>query len=121
MEPIKVDFTGGGDSAKGSGKNAYLVPEKSLLRIIISVIGTVIGALVTYYFMLPPLNFKSTDTYMYFGIVPVFLAGIGSLLGALVFGCRPPIALANIIVIPLLYIFLKKLFVKEKLSTSKNV
>ena len=76
MEPIKVDFTGGGDSAKGSGKNAYLVPEKSLLRIIISVIGTVIGALVTYYFMLPPLNFKSTDTYMYFGIVAAIFVGL---------------------------------------------
>ncbi len=76
MEPIKVDFTGGGDSTKGTGKSAYLIPEKSGLKIIISLIGTVIGAFVTYYFMLPPLNFKSTDTYMYFGIVAAIFVGL---------------------------------------------
>ncbi len=76
MEPIKVDFTGGGDSTKGTGKSAYLIPEKSGLKIIISLIGTVIGAFVTYYFMLPPLNFKSTDTYMYFGIVAAIFIGL---------------------------------------------
>lgn len=38
----------------------------------------------------------------------IFLAGIGALFGALVFGCRPPIALANIIVIAILIVFLRK-------------
>ena len=38
MEPIKVDFTGGGDNTKGSGKNAYLIPEKSGLKMIISIL-----------------------------------------------------------------------------------
>ena len=38
----------------------------------------------------------------------IFLAGIGALLGALVFGCRPPIALANILVIPMLYAFIRQ-------------
>ena len=38
----------------------------------------------------------------------ILLAGVGALLGALVFGCRPPIALANIVVIPLLVVFLKE-------------
>ena len=38
----------------------------------------------------------------------IFLAGIGALLGALVFGCRPPIALANILVLPMLYVFLRQ-------------
>lgn len=37
----------------------------------------------------------------------IFLAGIGALFGALVFGCRPPIALANILVIPMLIVFLR--------------
>lgn len=32
----------------------------------------------------------------------------GSLLGALVFGCRPPIALANVLVIPMLIVFIKQ-------------
>ena len=38
----------------------------------------------------------------------ILLAGIGALLGALVFGCRPPIALANVLVIPILIVFLRK-------------
>ncbi len=37
----------------------------------------------------------------------ILLAGLGSLLGALVFGCRPTIALGNLVVIPLLITFLK--------------
>lgn len=38
----------------------------------------------------------------------LFLAGIGALLGALVFGCRPPIGLANLLVLPALAVFLKQ-------------
>lgn len=38
----------------------------------------------------------------------ILLAGIGALLGALVFGCRPPIAFANLVVVPLLIVFLKE-------------
>ena len=45
----------------------------------------------------------------------ILLAGIGALLGALVFGCRPPIALANIVVLPLLYVFLKEHTFSRKL------
>ncbi len=76
MEPINVDFTGSGKSSKGKGKDAYLVPEKSVLKIIISLIGTVIGGAVAYYFMLPPMNFKSTDMYVYFGVVLAIFVGL---------------------------------------------
>ena len=38
----------------------------------------------------------------------ILFAGIGALLGALAFGCRPPIALANMLVIPMLIVFLKQ-------------
>lgn len=38
----------------------------------------------------------------------IAFAAVGALLGALVFGCRPPIALANVLVIPMLYVFLRK-------------
>ncbi len=38
----------------------------------------------------------------------IFLAGIGALLGALVFGCRPTIALGNLLVIPMLITFIKQ-------------
>lgn len=75
MEPIKVDFTGNGGNGKGSGKNAYLVPKKAGLKMLISIIGTVIGGAIAYYFMLPPLNFKSTDTYMFLGtVLAIFVA-----------------------------------------------
>lgn len=46
----------------------------------------------------------------------ILLAGIGALLGALVFGCRPPIGLANLVVIPLLYIFLQEHPINWKLA-----
>ncbi len=75
MEPIKVDFTGGNGNGKGKGKNAYLVPKKAGLKLLISFIGTVIGGVIAYYFMLPPLNFKSTDTYLFLGtLVVIFMA-----------------------------------------------
>lgn len=37
----------------------------------------------------------------------ILCAFVGSLLGALAFGCRPPIALANLLVLPLLITYLK--------------
>ena len=38
----------------------------------------------------------------------IFLATVGALLGALVFGCRPTIALGNLLVIPMLINFVKQ-------------
>lgn len=76
MEPIKVDFTGKDGASKGSGKAAYLVPKNAGVKMIINIIGTIIGAVVAYYFMLPPMNFKSTDTYMYLGIVAAIFIGL---------------------------------------------
>lgn len=38
----------------------------------------------------------------------ILFAGIGALLGALVFGCRPPIGLANLLVLPMLVEFLRQ-------------
>lgn len=85
MEPIKVDFTGGnGGSAKGSGKSAYLVPEKSGLKILLSVIVTIIGGALAYYFMLPAINIKSMDFYMYLGtLLAIFLASVTFFSGAM--------------------------------------
>ncbi len=77
MDPIKVDFGGKGGSGngKGRGKAAYLAPDKAGLKLIICILGTIIGAFIAYYFMLPPLNIKSTDTFMYFGVVlAIFVA-----------------------------------------------
>ncbi len=38
----------------------------------------------------------------------ILLAAVGALLGALVFGCRPTIALANLLVIPMLVTFIRQ-------------
>lgn len=46
----------------------------------------------------------------------ILLAAVGALLGALVFGCRPPIALANLLVIPLLAAFIRQRRFSWKLS-----
>ena len=65
MDPIKVDFTKKGTSKK----DIVIPPEKALLKIILSLVGSLIVAAVAYYIMLPPMNFKSTDMYLYFAIV----------------------------------------------------
>ncbi len=46
----------------------------------------------------------------------ILLASVGALFGALVFGCRPPIALANVVVIPLLFVFVKERPFTRKLA-----
>lgn len=40
--------------------------------------------------------------------IQILFASIGALLGALVFGCRPPVALANLLVLPMLAVFLRQ-------------
>lgn len=86
MEPIKVDFTGGSGAGKGkgSGKDAYLSPEKAGLKTVISIIGTIIGAVIAYYFMLPPLNFKSTELYFFLGVVVVIYLALQVLLSGVI-------------------------------------
>ena len=84
MDPIQVDFTGGSSgSGKGSGKNAYLAPKKAGLKTVISLLGTIIGAAIAYYFMLPPLNFKSTQLYLFLGTVAVIYVALQALLSGL--------------------------------------
>ncbi len=45
----------------------------------------------------------------------ILFAAVGALLGALVFGCRPTIGLANIVVLPLLFVFLRERKITAKL------
>ena len=69
MDPINVDFT---------GKN--VVPEtpkgSNAKRIIISILLTAIFAGVAYYFMLPALNFKAIELYVYIAVVLFAYIGI---------------------------------------------
>lgn len=66
MDPIKVDF-----SKKDGGKKKDIVipPEKAALKIILSILCTVVFAAVAFYVMLPAINFKSYDFYLYIGLV----------------------------------------------------
>ena len=65
MDPIKVDFSG-----KASGKKDIVIPpEKAALKIVLSILCTVVLAVVAFYVMLPAVNFKSYDFYIYLGLV----------------------------------------------------
>lgn len=64
MDPIKVDFSG-----KGKPKEVVIPPEKKVLKIIICIITTIIGAGIAYYFMLPALNFKAIELYYFVAVV----------------------------------------------------
>lgn len=65
MDPIKVDF-----QKKGvSKKDIIIPPEKAGLKTVICIIGTLLVAAIAYYIMLPPLNFKAMEFYLYIGLV----------------------------------------------------
>lgn len=65
MDPIKVDFSNKG----GSQKNTIVVPpEKAALKILLSVVCTVAFAAILFYFMMPAINFKAYEFYLYLGI-----------------------------------------------------
>ncbi len=65
MDPIKVDFSRKG----GAEKNTIVVPpEKAALKIILSIICTFAFAAILFYFMMPAINFKAYEFYLYLGI-----------------------------------------------------
>lgn len=66
MDPIKVDFTNKGSNKK---KEIVIPPERTAVKIIISILGSIVTAAVAYYFMLPAINLKDTNFYVYIGIV----------------------------------------------------
>ncbi len=68
MDPINVDFTGGGkkdDGKKNAVADVFIPPEHAGRRIAINLILTAVLAAVLYYFMIPALNFKAVELYMY--------------------------------------------------------
>ncbi len=64
MEPINVDF---------GGKNVKSVEPKgsTLKRVLISLAITLVVGAVAYYFMLPALNFKALELYIYIAVILV--------------------------------------------------
>jgi len=59
-EPIQVVYS---DKGKKGGRRKPIVisPERAGLRVLLSLTGTVITALVGFYVMLPPLNFRAQN------------------------------------------------------------
>ncbi len=73
MDPINVDFG-----------NKNVVPEtpkgSTLKKVIVSLLLTAVVGAVAYYFMLPALNFKAIELYVYIAVLLVAYIGIFGLL-----------------------------------------
>lgn len=80
-DPIKVDFS---DKGKGRGnsstKEVYIPPEKAGLKIVLSILITIIGGAIAYYFMLPPMNFGAMEFYMFWAVVAAIFVGANFIL-----------------------------------------
>ena len=79
MEPINVDFTHGKDDDGNSNipvSDVYIPPRNAKKKIIINLILTAIFAAVTYYFMIPALNFKAIELYMYIAFICLIYIGL---------------------------------------------
>ena len=79
-DPIKVDFSDKGKGRGSSTKEVYIPPEKAGLKIFISIIITLIGGAIAYYFMLPPMNFGAIDFYIFWAVVAAIFVGANFLL-----------------------------------------
>lgn len=69
MDPINVDFG-----------NKSVMPEtpkgSTVKRVIVSLILTLVAGAVLYYFMLPALNFKALELYIYIAVLIIAYIGI---------------------------------------------
>ncbi len=66
MDPIKVDFS---KKDGGRKKDIVIPPEKSALKIVLSILCTILFAAGAFYFMMPAINIKAYDFYIYIGAV----------------------------------------------------
>lgn len=79
MDPINVDFTHGkGDNSNKNTpvSDVYIPPKNAKKKIAINIILTVIFAAVAYYLMIPALNFKAIEFYMYIAFVCLIYLGL---------------------------------------------
>ncbi len=69
MDPINVDFG-----------NKSVMPEtpkgSTLKKVVVSLLLTIVVGAVAYYFMLPALNFKAIEIYIYIAVILVAYIGI---------------------------------------------
>ena len=73
MDPIKVDF-----SKKGGPKEIVIPPDKAALKIVLSVLCSLVTAGIAFYIMLPPLNFKAYEFYGFLAIIVASYAPLSS-------------------------------------------
>ncbi|MCQ2462059.1 MAG: CvpA family protein [Clostridia bacterium] len=62
MDPIKVDFT-------KKGKAGVRKPAHTGIKQVICILGALVGAAISYYFYLPPINLKSFELYIWLGMI----------------------------------------------------
>ena len=75
MDPINVDFGG------NKKKVVQETPKGSTVKkVLLSLVITLVSAAVLYYFMLPALNFKAIELYVYLAVVIlIYIASFGLL------------------------------------------
>ena len=104
MDPINVDFG-----------NKNVVPEipngSTLKRVIISALLTLVVGGVVYYFMLPPLNFKALEFYIFIAVLLVAYIGIFGLLSKAYFRPEYMEYAKNKVKIPIVLILVLAVFV----------
>jgi hypothetical protein len=77
MDPIHVDFTKGFGKKDGAKESTVVIPpEKASLKRVIALIVTLIIGAAAYYFMLPALNFKAIELYVFFGMLCLVYIGV---------------------------------------------
>lgn len=78
MDPINVDFTGdsGEKKQRRTMKDILIPPEHAGKKIAINIVITAVLAAILYYFMIPALNFKAVELYMYVAVVCLIYIGV---------------------------------------------
>lgn len=104
MDPINVDFG-----------NKSVMPEtpkgSTVKRVLVSLLLTVVVAAAAYYFMLPPLNFKALELYIYIAVVIMSYIGIFGVLSKAYFKPEYMEYAKNKVKIPIVLILVLAAFV----------
>ena len=79
MDIFNIDFSSFASGKKSGGKEhqAVVAPPKAGLKLLITIVVTIVGALIAFYFMLPPISLKAPEFYTYLVLVLV-IYGVAS-------------------------------------------
>ncbi|MBE6828476.1 MAG: CvpA family protein [Ruminococcaceae bacterium] len=76
MEPINVDFTKGKKDGGEPVNEVYIPVKHSVRKILINLALTVVFGLIAYYVMIPALNPKAIELYIYIACVCLIYLGL---------------------------------------------